>query len=260
MGRWAGVGGLLLVAVFWGGMIPLTKYQLDRWDPYFLVAIRSLGAAPLLWLLMQWTDRNLPKPTPVATWRVWTFGIVGNGGFAVLYTVGVQFSDPVLAAILTATGPAVAAVTDRVFFRLPFNRLMVPGLIASPASAFARRRHSSAYIAEGSAENIFIIQDGEITTPDLNSCLDGITRRTVIQLAKDHGYTVQEKRITRDALYVCDEAFFTGTAAEVTPIRECDNKAVGSGKRGPITEKLQKAYLSLVKGESDHYPQWLTLV
>ena len=116
------------------------------------------------------------------------------------------------------------------------------------------------HIAEGSAENIFIIQDGEITTPDLNSCLDGITRRTVIQLAKDHGYTVQEKRITRDALYVCDEAFFTGTAAEVTPIRECDNKAVGSGKRGPITEKLQKAYLSLVKGESDHYPQWLTLV
>jgi len=133
VGRWVGVGGLLLVALFWGGMIPLTKYQLVRWDPYFLVAIRSLGAAPLLWLLMQWTDRNLPGPTPVATWRVWTFGIVGNGGFAVLYTVGVQFSDPVLAAILTATGPAVAAVTDRVFFRLPFNRLMVPGLIASAA-------------------------------------------------------------------------------------------------------------------------------
>jgi branched-chain amino acid aminotransferase len=116
------------------------------------------------------------------------------------------------------------------------------------------------HIAEGSAENIFIIHDGEISTPDLNSCLDGITRRTLIQLAKDHGYTVQERRITRDALYVCDEAFFTGTAAEVTPIRECDNKPVGNGKRGPITEKLQKAYLALVKGESDHYPHWLTLV
>ena len=116
------------------------------------------------------------------------------------------------------------------------------------------------HIAEGSAENIFIIHDGEISTPDLNSCLDGITRRTLIQLAEDHGYTVQERRITRDALYVCDEAFFTGTAAEVTPIRECDNKPVGNGKRGPITEKLQKAYLALVKGESDHYPHWLTLV
>lgn len=133
MSRWVGVGGLLLVALFWGGMIPLTKYQLVRWDPYFLVAVRSLSAAPLLWLLMLWTDRDRPKPAHVPAWRVWTFGVVGNGGFAVLYTVGVQFSDPILAAIVTATGPAVAAVTDRVFFRLPFNRLMIPGLIASAA-------------------------------------------------------------------------------------------------------------------------------
>ena len=131
MGRWVGVGGLLLAALFWGGMIPLTKYQLVRWDPYFLVAARSLGAAPLLWLLMLWTDRNRAKPVTVPAWKQWTFGVIGNGGFAVLYTVGVQFSDPVLAAILTATGPAVAAVTDRLFFGLPFNRLMVPGLIAS---------------------------------------------------------------------------------------------------------------------------------
>lgn len=121
------------MALFWGGMIPLTKYQLVRWDPYFLVAVRSLGAVPLLWLLMRWTDRYRPKPSPVSSWRVWTFGVLGNGGFAVFYTIGVQFSDPVLAAIVTATGPAVAAVTDRVFFRLPFNQLMVPGLIASAA-------------------------------------------------------------------------------------------------------------------------------
>ncbi|MBK8157308.1 MAG: DMT family transporter [Rhodospirillaceae bacterium] len=114
-------------------MIPLTKYQLERWDPYFLVAIRTLGAVPLLWLLVLWTERGRAKPAPVAAWRIWTFGVIGNGGFAILYAVGVQFSDPVLAAIVTATGPAVAAVTDRVFFRLPFNRLMVPGLIASAA-------------------------------------------------------------------------------------------------------------------------------
>lgn len=131
MGRWVGVAGLLLAALFWGGMIPLTKYQLQRWDPYFLVAARSLGAAPFLWLMMQFTDRNRAAPSAVPRWRQWTFGVLGNGGFAVLYTLGVQFSDPILAAIVTATAPAVAAVTDRVFFRLPFNRLMVPGLIAS---------------------------------------------------------------------------------------------------------------------------------
>ncbi len=131
MGRWTGIAGLLLAALFWGGMIPLTKYQLERWDPYFLVAVRSLGAAPLLFLMMLWTDRNRPAPVHVPASKVWFFGVVGNGGFAILYTVGVQFSDPILAAILTAAAPAVAAVTDRVFFRLPFNKLMVPGIIAS---------------------------------------------------------------------------------------------------------------------------------
>lgn len=131
MGRWVGVAGLLLAALFWGGMIPLTKYQLERWDPYFLVAARSLGAAPLLWLLMQFTDRGRVAPSAVPRWKQWTFGVLGNGGFAVFYTLGVQFSDPILAAIVTATAPAIAAVTDRVFFGLPFNRLMVPGLIAS---------------------------------------------------------------------------------------------------------------------------------
>ena len=114
------------------------------------------------------------------------------------------------------------------------------------------------FVAEGSAENIFIVIRGELHTPDLNACLDGITRRTVIQLAQDHGYKVTERRIGRDELYVCDEAFFTGTAAEVTPIREVDNRPVGKGSRGPITEKLQAAYLALVKGQSDKYPEWLS--
>jgi len=131
MGRGAGVAGLLLAARFWGGMIPLTKYQLDRWDPYFLIAVRSLGAAPLLFLLMLWTDRNRPRPSNVPMSRIWFFGVVGNGGFALLYTVGIQFSDPILAAIITAAAPAIASVTDRVFFRLPFNRLMLPGIVAS---------------------------------------------------------------------------------------------------------------------------------
>ncbi|HEY0975248.1 MAG TPA: branched-chain amino acid transaminase [Solimonas sp.] len=113
------------------------------------------------------------------------------------------------------------------------------------------------YVAEGSAENIFVISNGVISTPDVTSALDGITRRTVMQLAADHGYTVRERRITRDELYCCDEAFFTGTAAEVTPIREVDNRPVGEGSRGPITAKLQAAYLDLVQGRSDRYPEWL---
>ena len=116
------------------------------------------------------------------------------------------------------------------------------------------------YIAEGSAENIFLVIRGELHTPDLTACLDGITRRTVMQLAQDNGLKIVERRITRDEVYVADEAFFTGTAAEVTPIREVDNRPIGSGSRGPITEKLQKQYLQLVKGESSQYPEWLSHV
>jgi branched-chain amino acid aminotransferase len=114
------------------------------------------------------------------------------------------------------------------------------------------------YVAEGSAENIFVINDGVISTPDVTSALDGITRRTVMKLAHDMGYTVRERRITRDELYVCDEAFFTGTAAEVTPIRELDNRPIGSGSRGPITQKLQATYLAQVKGQRELYPEWLS--
>jgi len=116
------------------------------------------------------------------------------------------------------------------------------------------------YVAEGSAENIFIVHNGQISTPDVTSALDGITRRTVMQLAQEAGYKVVERRITRDELYICDEAFFTGTAAEVTPIRELDNRPIGAGKRGPLTEKLQKAYLAAVKGESPQHAGWLSLV
>jgi branched-chain amino acid aminotransferase len=116
------------------------------------------------------------------------------------------------------------------------------------------------FIAEGSAENIFLVQNGTLHTPDLTACLDGITRRTVMQLAQDLKIPVVERRITRDEVYVADEAFFTGTAAEVTPIREVDNRPIGKGTRGPLTQKLQAAYLALVKGQSNMYPQWLAHV
>ncbi|MEJ2592942.1 MAG: branched-chain amino acid transaminase [Candidatus Thiodiazotropha sp.] len=116
------------------------------------------------------------------------------------------------------------------------------------------------YVMEGSGENIFIVRDGVLYTPDLTSALDGITRKTVIELAQEMGYKVVEKRITRDEVYIADEAFFTGTAAEVTPIREVDNRPIGSGSRGPITEKLQKTYFDLVHGRLDVHPEWLALV
>ncbi len=116
------------------------------------------------------------------------------------------------------------------------------------------------YVAEGSGENIFIIRDGVIYTPDLTSALNGITRNTLFELASSQGYELREKRITRDEVYIADEVFFTGTAAEVTPVREVDNRVIGVGERGPITEKLQALYFDLVHGRLDMHPEWLTLV
>ncbi len=116
------------------------------------------------------------------------------------------------------------------------------------------------FVMEGSGENIFIVRDGVIYTPDLTSALDGITRRTVMSLAQELDIPVVEKRITRDEVYIADEAFFTGTAAEVTPIREVDNRAIGSGSRGPVTEKLQTMYFDQVHGRREQNPEWLTLV
>lgn len=113
-------------------------------------------------------------------------------------------------------------------------------------------------VAEATGANVFFIKGKEIHTPVPDCFLDGITRRTVMKLAADFGIPVTERRITRDELYIADEVFFTGTAAEVTPVREVDNRSIGNGKRGPITEKLQAAYLKLVKGESGTYPEWLS--
>ena len=116
------------------------------------------------------------------------------------------------------------------------------------------------FVAEGSGENIFIVRNGKLYTPDLTSALEGITRDTIVQLAAEIGLNVIEKRITRDEVYSADEAFFTGTAAEVTPIRELDNRAIGAGKRGPVTEKLQAMFFDAVQGKSVKHQDWLTLV
>jgi branched-chain amino acid aminotransferase len=116
------------------------------------------------------------------------------------------------------------------------------------------------FVAEGSGENVFIVRNGKLYTPDLTAALEGITRDTVVQLAGELGIQVIEKRITRDEVYGADEAFFTGTAAEVTPIRELDRRSIGEGTAGPITKQLQKLYFDVVHGRSAKHADWLTLV
>ena len=119
---------------------------------------------------------------------------------------------------------------------------------------------SEGYVQEGSGENVFLVRNGVIYTPDLTSALDGITRNTIQSLAAELDISVHEKRITRDEFYVADEAFFTGTAAEVTPIREVDDRTIGNGRRGPMTEKLQAIYFDQVHGRRAQNPDWLTPV
>ncbi len=116
------------------------------------------------------------------------------------------------------------------------------------------------YVAEGSGENIFLVKNDVLHTPELTSCLDGITRNTVFHLAHEMGLEIRERRITRDEVYICDEAFFTGTAAEVLPIRELDGRCIGNGLRGPITERLQTAYFDQVRGKRKAFPEWHTPV
>ena len=116
------------------------------------------------------------------------------------------------------------------------------------------------YVAEGSGENIFVVRDGKLITPELTSCLEGITRDSIFVLAREMGLSVDERRITRDEVYIADEAFFTGTAAEVVPIRELDGRTIGSGQRGPITEQLQKKYFDAVRGTCKEHSDWLAPV
>lgn len=115
---------------------------------------------------------------------------------------------------------------------------------------------SEGYVAEGSGENVFLVKKGALHTPELTSCLPGITRDTIMVFAREQGIDVIERRITRDEMYIADEAFFTGTAAEVLPIRALDGRTIGSGRRGPVTEVLQTLYLDQVRGRRDAHAAW----
>jgi branched-chain amino acid aminotransferase len=113
-------------------------------------------------------------------------------------------------------------------------------------------------VSECTGENIFVVRDGKIRTPPLYSILDGITRASMIEVARDRGFQVEEAMVTRDDLYVADEVFLTGTAAEVTPVREIDHRTIGAGQRGPITEELQSAFFDIVGGADARYDRWRT--
>ncbi|MFG6457568.1 branched-chain amino acid transaminase [Roseateles sp. BYS96W] len=120
---------------------------------------------------------------------------------------------------------------------------------------------AAGFVSEGAGENLFVIKNGVVYTPDLSAgALNGITRNTIFAICQDLGLKLVEKRITRDEVYICDEAFFTGTAAEVTPIRELDRIEIGSGSRGPVTEKIQSAFFDIVNGRNPKYAEWLTAV
>jgi len=120
---------------------------------------------------------------------------------------------------------------------------------------------ASGFVSEGAGENICVVKDGVVYTPDLSAgALNGITRNTVFHICKDLGVEVVQKRITRDEVYIADEAFFSGTAAEVTPIRELDRVEIGAGSRGPVTEKIQGAFFDIVNGRNSKYAHWLTKV
>ncbi|MGH7905101.1 MAG: aminotransferase class IV, partial [Candidatus Binataceae bacterium] len=119
---------------------------------------------------------------------------------------------------------------------------------------------TAGFVAEGSGENVFIVRDGKVLTPPATSILPGITRDAVMRILSDIGINVTEEHFPRDAFYIADEAFMTGTAAEVTPVRELDDRTVGSGRPGPITVELQRVFQSAVHGREDRYKDWLYFV
>jgi branched-chain amino acid aminotransferase len=121
--------------------------------------------------------------------------------------------------------------------------------------------NESGFVTDGSGENVFVVRDGRLFTPPTQAgCLDGVTRNSVMALAREADYEVREENLVRTDLYNADEAFFTGTAAEITPIREADDRVVGAGQRGPVTKELQDAFFAATKGEDPRHPDWLTFV
>ena len=159
-------------------------------------------------------------------------------------------------------------IRDRVNAPLSHSKICGNYVYSAVATAQAKRAgydealllEADGRLSEGSGENLFLVREGALETPESGSALEGITRRTIMELVRESGMEVRERRLTRDDLLQCEEAFFTGTAAEVTPIRELDGQPIGSGRRGPVTARLQQQYRDIVSGRSEEHLRWLTLV
>ena len=193
---------------------------------------------------------NCPVETIIATWEWGAY--LGSDGLEKGVDVGVSSWR----RMAPDTHPAMAKVGGN--------------YVNSQLTVLEAHRHGyvegimldvSGYVSEGSGENIFVILDGTIYTPPVgNSILAGITRQYVLQLANELGYVVREQQIPREMLYIADEIFFTGTAAEVTPIKSVDGQAVGAGERGPITKAIQEKFFGIIKGQTEDKYGWLTPV
>ena len=163
--------------------------------------------------------------------------------------------------LTTGTLAANASLTGTITGNFIGDQATPPLVYGGKGVGHVEIRTASGFVSEGAGENLFVIKNGVVYTPDLSAgALNGITRNTVFAICEDLGLKLVEKRITRDEVYIADEAFFTGTAAEVTPIRELDRIEIGAGSRGPITEKIQSAFFDIVNGRNAKYAEWLAKV
>lgn len=235
-------------------VIPFTYDQICEANRAVIKA-NELGACyirPLVWLGADFLSiASTENPVHVAT-AAWPMG-------AYLGEDGMQRGIRVKTSSFSRHHVNVSMVRAKASGHY-INSILANREVTSQGFDEALLLDTDGYVSEGAGENVFIVKDGVIYTPDLGSCLDGITRNSVVTIAHDLGYEVKEKRITRDEMYCADEAFFTGTAAEVTPIRELDCRAIGEGIRGPVTEQIQKTYMAAVKGELEQYRHWLTYI
>ncbi|KAF1023328.1 MAG: Branched-chain-amino-acid aminotransferase [Paracidovorax wautersii] len=235
--------------------VPYTKEQINQAHLDVLRAnqLQSAYIRPLIWIGSEKLGVSPKGNTVHAIVAAWNWGAyLGEDGLAKGIRVKTSSYSRHHVNITMTQAKAVSNYTNSILANMEAT---------DDGYDEALLLDSSGFVSEGSGENIFIVKNGVIYTPDLSAgALNGITRNTILHIAKDLGLEVVQKRITRDEVYIADEAFFTGTAAEVTPIRELDRLTIGSGARGPITEKIQTAFFDIVNGRNSAYAHWLTKV
>jgi branched-chain amino acid aminotransferase len=215
--------------------------------------LESCYIRPLVWLGSEKLGISARTNTVHVAIAAWPWG-------AYLGEEGMQKGIRVKTSSYTHHHPNVTMLKAKAVGNYPVSILSNQEVTAEGYDE-AMLMDTQGFVCQGSGENVYLVSDGVIHTPDLSGgALDGITRRTVFTLAQEFGIKVVERRITRDEFYIADEVFFTGTAAEVTPIREYDNHVIGAGSRGPVTTKIQSAFFDIVNGRNPKYAAWLAKV